>query len=43
VRLGDDLASAAHLLMGEFAEKTPVVLIKDPPVDFDDDAHVQKR
>ena len=34
--VADDLASAAHLLMGEAAEKTPVVLIKDAPVDFDD-------
>jgi coenzyme F420-0:L-glutamate ligase/coenzyme F420-1:gamma-L-glutamate ligase len=34
--VADDLASAAHLLMGEAAERTPVVLIKDAPVDFDD-------
>jgi coenzyme F420-0:L-glutamate ligase len=34
--VADDLASAAHSLMGEAAEKTPVVLIKDAPVDFDD-------
>jgi coenzyme F420-0:L-glutamate ligase/coenzyme F420-1:gamma-L-glutamate ligase len=33
--VGDDLASAAHLLMGEATERTPVVLIKDAPVDFD--------
>ncbi len=33
--VADDLASAAHLLMGEAAEKTPVVLIKDALVDFD--------
>jgi coenzyme F420-0:L-glutamate ligase len=37
--IADDLASAAHLLMGEAAEKTPVVLIKDAPVDFDDNAY----
>jgi len=37
--VADDLASAAHLLMGEAAEKTPVVLIKDAPVDFDDNVH----
>jgi len=37
--IADDLASAAHLLMGEVAEKTPVVLIKDAPVDFDDCAY----
>jgi coenzyme F420-0:L-glutamate ligase len=34
--VADDLASAAHLLMGEASEKTPVVLIRDAPVDFDD-------
>ncbi len=34
--VADDLASAAHLLMGEAAEKTPFVLIRDAPVDFDD-------
>ncbi|MDI6846576.1 MAG: coenzyme F420-0:L-glutamate ligase [Candidatus Bathyarchaeia archaeon] len=34
--VGDDLASAAHLLMGEAAEKTPMVLIKDAPVIFDE-------
>jgi coenzyme F420-0:L-glutamate ligase len=34
--VADNLASAAHLLMGEAAEKTPVVLIKEASVDFDD-------
>jgi coenzyme F420-0:L-glutamate ligase/coenzyme F420-1:gamma-L-glutamate ligase len=34
--VADDLASAAHLLMGEAAEKTPVVLIRDAAVEFDD-------
>jgi coenzyme F420-0:L-glutamate ligase/coenzyme F420-1:gamma-L-glutamate ligase len=34
--VADDLASAAHLLMGEATEKTPLVLIKDAPVNFDD-------
>ena len=34
--VADDLASAAHLLMGESAERTPVVLIRDAPVGFDD-------
>ena len=43
VRPGDDLASAAHLSMGEVAEKTPVVLIKDAPVDFDDDMHASEE
>ena len=37
--VADDLASAAHLLMGEASEKTPVVLVKDAPVDFDDNVH----
>jgi coenzyme F420-0:L-glutamate ligase len=37
--VADDLASAAHLLMGEAAEKKPIVLIKDAPVDFDDGAY----
>lgn len=37
--VADDLASAAHLLMGEATEKTAVVLIKDAPVDFDDNVH----
>jgi len=41
--VADDLASAAHLLMGEAAEKTPVVLIKDAPVDFDDAVHVSEE
>jgi coenzyme F420-0:L-glutamate ligase len=36
--IADDLASAAHLLMGEVAEQTPVVLIKEAPIDFDNDA-----
>jgi len=34
--VADDLASAAHLLMGEAAEKIPVVLIRNASVDFDD-------
>jgi len=34
--IADDLASAAHLLMGEAAQKTPVVLIKDAPVELDE-------
>jgi coenzyme F420-0:L-glutamate ligase len=34
--VADDLASAAHLLMGEAAERTPVVLIRDAPVEFDE-------
>ena len=34
--VADNLASAAHLLIGESTEKTPIVLIKDALVDFDD-------
>jgi len=41
--VADDLASAAHLLMGEAAEKTPVVLIKDAPLDFDDEVYGSKE
>jgi coenzyme F420-0:L-glutamate ligase/coenzyme F420-1:gamma-L-glutamate ligase len=37
--VADDLASAAHLLMGEATEQTPVVLIKEAPVDFDGEVH----
>ena len=37
--VADDLASAAHLLMGESAEKTPVVLVRDAPLEFDDSVH----
>jgi F420-0:gamma-glutamyl ligase len=37
--VADDLASAAHLIMGEAAEKTPVVLIRDAPVDFDESTY----
>ncbi len=37
--VADDLASAAHLLMNEVAETTPIVLIKDAPMKFDDDAY----
>ena len=34
--VADDLASAAHLLIGEAAERTPVVLVRDAPVEFDE-------
>ncbi len=37
--VADDLASAAHLLMGEGAEKTPVVLIKDAPIVYDENSY----
>ncbi|MEM3700595.1 MAG: coenzyme F420-0:L-glutamate ligase [Candidatus Bathyarchaeia archaeon] len=33
--VADDLASAAHFLMGEAAEKTPLVIIRGANVDFD--------
>jgi len=38
--VADDLAGAAHLLMGESTEKTPVVLVKHAPVELDDDVYV---
>jgi len=34
--VADDIACAAHLLMGESTERTPVVLIRGAPVDYDD-------
>jgi coenzyme F420-0:L-glutamate ligase len=34
--VADDLACAAHVMMGESTQKTPAVLIRDAPVDFDD-------
>jgi len=37
--IADDLASAAHLLMGEATERTPVVLVREAPLDFDDEVH----
>ena len=41
--VADDLASSAHLLMSEAAEKTPVVLIKNAPIDFDDGVYGSKE
>jgi F420-0:gamma-glutamyl ligase len=35
--VADDLASAAHLLMGETCERVPIVLIRDAPVEFCED------
>lgn len=32
--VADDLASAAHLLMGETCERTPIVIFKDAPITF---------
>lgn len=37
--VADDLASAAHVLMGEAAEKTPIALIRDAPIDVDEGAY----
>jgi coenzyme F420-0:L-glutamate ligase len=37
--IADNLASAAHLLMGETTEKTPIVVIRDAPVEFNDGAY----
>ena len=37
--VADDLASVAHLMMGEAAEKTPAVLIRGAPLESDDGAY----
>lgn len=37
--VADSLASAAHLLMGETCEETPVVLVRDAPVKFNEEAY----
>ncbi|MBS7616606.1 coenzyme F420-0:L-glutamate ligase [Candidatus Bathyarchaeota archaeon] len=37
--IADDLASAAHFMMGESAEKTPAVLIKNAQVEFTEEAY----
>ncbi len=37
--VADDLASAAHLLIGEATEKTPIIVIKNAPVEFDDNVY----
>ena len=36
INLADDLAATAHLLMGETSEMTPIVLIKESPVEVTD-------
>jgi coenzyme F420-0:L-glutamate ligase len=36
--LADDLASAAHIVMGEITERIPIVLIRGAPVEFDETA-----
>ncbi|MEM2987941.1 MAG: coenzyme F420-0:L-glutamate ligase [Candidatus Bathyarchaeia archaeon] len=40
--VADNLASAAHFLMGETSEKIPAVLIKEAPVNFDDRVYGSK-
>jgi len=40
--VADDLASAAHLLMGETSEKIPAVLIKEAPISIDDGVYGSK-
>lgn len=37
--IADDLASAAHLLMGEAAKRIPIVLIKDAPIVYNKGVH----
>ncbi len=37
--VADDLASAAHLLMGESIELNPIVLIRDAPVEFGENSY----
>lgn len=37
--IADNLASAAHLLMGEATEKTPIVVIRGAPIEFNDGAY----
>ena len=39
--VADDLASAAHSVMGESAERTPVAIIRDAPVIFADEVDVE--
>lgn len=38
--VADDLASAAHLVMGEAAERTPATIIRDAPVTFSENVDV---
>ncbi|MEM3442482.1 MAG: coenzyme F420-0:L-glutamate ligase [Candidatus Bathyarchaeia archaeon] len=37
--VADDLACAAHLLIGEADEKTPIALIRNAPVEFEDKSY----
>lgn len=37
--IADNLACAAHLMMGEAAEKTPIVLVRNAPAEFEDKSY----
>ena len=37
MNLADDLAAAAHLVMGESSESTPLAIIRGAPVEVTDD------
>ncbi len=37
--VADDLASAVHLIIGEAAERTPIVLVRNAPIVLDDGAY----
>ena len=41
--VADDLASAAHLMMGESTQRIPAVIVRDAPVDFDDGVYGSKE
>ncbi len=36
MNIADDLAAAAHLIMGESSERTPLALIRGAPVEITD-------
>ncbi|MEM3695227.1 MAG: coenzyme F420-0:L-glutamate ligase [Candidatus Bathyarchaeia archaeon] len=40
--VADDMACAAQLMMGEAAEKTPVVLVRNAPVEFEEKSYGPK-
>jgi F420-0:gamma-glutamyl ligase len=37
INVADDLAAAAHLLIGETNERTPLVIIRDAPIEITED------
>jgi coenzyme F420-0:L-glutamate ligase len=41
--VADDLASAAHLIMGESTQRIPAVIVRDAPLDFDDGVYGSKE